>query len=251
MKCKLDICRIQWLNREFLPYDYAFKYNKNESRFTRIFNSISNEQKINDNNRDIQIGNSYISNYNLSNKNNVSKSNDIDIKKILSLEERRKTLMIKNIPNKFTINDFLRIFSEFNEKFNLFLIPTDIKRKKNYGYAYINFLESLDIIYFYYKFNGKRWPNTNSIKICELLFSKIQGNTKLVKHFPIKNMYQKLINNENEINKQIIIPLCYYNFFNEIYPDIKIKMNQVKGDIFLIDQNIFLNHNNNMNKFHM
>ncbi len=97
MKCKLDICRIQWLNREFLPYDYAFKYNKNESRFTRIFNSISNEQKINDNNRDIQIGNSYISNYNLSNKNNVSKSNDIDIKKILSLEERRKNLIINHI----------------------------------------------------------------------------------------------------------------------------------------------------------
>ena len=251
MKCKLDICRIQWLNREFLPYDYAFKYNKNEYRFTRIFNSISNEQKINDNNRDIQIGNSYISNYNLSNKNNVSKSNDIDIKKILSLEERRKTLMIKNIPNKFTINDFLRIFSEFNEKFNLFLIPTDIKRKKNYGYAYINFLESLDIIYFYYKFNGKRWPNTNSIKICELLFSKIQGTTKIIKHFPIKNMYQKLINNENKSTKQIIIPLCYYNFFNEIYPEVEIKMNNIKTDIFLVEHNIFLNRNKNIINFHI
>ena len=55
-------------------------------------------------------------------------------------------------------------------------MPTDIKRKKNYGYAYINFIEPLDIIYFYYKFNGKRWANTNSIKICEILFSKIQGN---------------------------------------------------------------------------
>jgi RNA recognition motif-containing protein len=243
MKCKLDICRIQWLNREFLPYDYAFKYNKNESRFTRIFNSISNEQKINDNNRDIQIGNSYISNYNLSNKNNVSKSNDIDIKKILSLEERRKTLMIKNIPNKFTINDFLRIFSEFNEKFNLFLIPTDIKRKKNYGYAYINFIEPLDIIYFYYKFNGKRWANTNSIKICEILFSKIQGN-KIIKHFPIKNIYLNPNVNENENNKLIIIPLCYLNIFKNIYPQIEIKMSNVKADIFLIEKNILDNINN-------
>ena len=161
MKCKLDICRIQWLNREFLPFDYAFKYNKNESRFTRIFNSISNNNKINDNNIDNKIRNYELSNYILSNNNNISKSNDIDIKKILSMEERRKTLIIKNIPNKFTIDDFLRIFSEFNEKFNLLLIPTDIKRKKNYGYAYINFLESLDIIYFYYKFNVIRWTNKN------------------------------------------------------------------------------------------
>ena len=251
MKCKLDICRIQWLNREFLPFDYAFKYNKNESRFTRIFNSISNNNKINDNNIDIKIRNSELSNYILSNNNNISKSNDIDIKKILSMEERRKTLIIKNIPNKFTIDDFLRIFSEFNEKFNLFLIPTDIKRKKNYGYAYINFLESLDIIYFYYKFNGKRWPNTNSIKICELLFSKIQGTTKIIKHFPIKNMYQKLINNENKSTKQIIIPLCYYNFFNEIYPEVEIKMNDIKADIFLVEHNIFLNGNKNIINFHI
>jgi len=251
MKCKLDICRIQWLNREFLPFDYAFKYNKNESRFTRIFNSISNNNKINDNNIDIKIRNSELSNYILSNNNNISKSNDIDIKKILSMEERRKTLIIKNIPNKFTIDDFLRIFSEFNEKFNLFLIPTDIKRKKNYGYAYINFLESLDIIYFYYKFNGKRWPNTNSIKICELLFSKIQGTTKIIKHFPIKNMYQKLINNENKSTKQIIIPLCYYNFFNEIYPEVEIKMNNIKTDIFLVEHNIFLNRNKNIINFHI
>ena len=251
MKCKLDICRIQWLNREFLPFDYAFKYNKNESRFTRIFNSISNNNKINYNNIDIKIRNSELSNYILSNNNNISKSNDIDIKKILSMEERRKTLIIKNIPNKFTIDDFLRIFSEFNEKFNLLLIPTDIKRKKNYGYAYINFLESLDIIYFYYKFNGKRWPNTNSIKICELLFSKIQGTTKIIKHFPIKNMYQKLINNENKSTKQIIIPLCYYNFFNEIYPEVEIKMNNIKTDIFLVEHNIFLNRNKNIINFHI
>ena len=242
MKCKLDICRIQWLNREFLPFDYAFKYNKNESRFTRIFNSISNNNKINDNNIDIKIRNSELNNYILSNNNNISKSNDIDIKKILSMEERRKTLIIKNIPNKFTIDDFLRIFSEFNEKFNLFLIPTDIKRKKNYGYAYINFLESLD---------GKRWPNTNSIKICELLFSKIQGTTKIIKHFPIKNMYQKLINNENKSTKQIIIPLCYYNFFNEIYPEVEIKMNNIKNDIFLVEHNIFLNRNKNIINFHI
>ena len=40
MKSKIDCCRIQWLNREFLPEDYAYKWNKNESRFSQIFESL-------------------------------------------------------------------------------------------------------------------------------------------------------------------------------------------------------------------
>ena len=238
MKNKLDFCRIQWLNREFLPFDYAFKYNKNESRFTRIFKTILNSK---------EMKNNLIENNTSTNSNNllrnIQSKNDIDISKILKMEERRKTLMIKNIPNKFTVNDFLRIFYEFNHKFNLFLMPTDIKRKKNYGYAYINFIEPLDIVYFYYKFNGKRWANTNSIKICEILFSKIQGN-KIIKHFPIKNIYLNPNVNENENNKLIIIPLCYLNIFKKIYPQIEIKMSNVKADIFLIEKNILDNINN-------
>jgi hypothetical protein len=247
MKYKLDFCRIQWLNREFLPLDYAFKYNKNESRFTRIFNSDS---KHNNNKNDNIIKEQ------IKNTNNVedsslilriqSNQNDIDIRKLLKREEMRKTLMIKNIPNKFTIEDFLKIFSDFNEKFNLFLIPTDIKRKKNYGYAYINFLDSLDIIYFYYRFNGKKWPNTNSIKICEIIYSKIQGNTKIIKHFPFKTIYNKIIN-QNENKKYIIIPLCYLNIFKEIYPNIEINVKNIYADIFLAEKNIFENNNSNIN----
>ena len=42
MKSKIDFCKIQWLNREFLPIYYAFKYNKNESRFSNIFKKIEN-----------------------------------------------------------------------------------------------------------------------------------------------------------------------------------------------------------------
>ena len=244
MKYKLDFCRIQWLNREFLPLDYAFKYNKNESRFTKIFN---NDLKFN-NNKDENINKAQNKNCNINQDSsliirNQLNQNDIDIRKILKREENRKTLMIKNIPNKFTINDFLKIFSDFNEKFNLFLIPTDIKRKKNYGYAYINFLDSLDIIYFYYRFNGKKWPNTNSIKICEIIFAKIQGNTKIIKHFPYKKMYNKTLN-QNEFKQYIIIPLCYLDVFKEIYPHIEINIKNVNADIFLVEKKIFENNNN-------
>jgi hypothetical protein len=49
MKYKLDICGINELKRSFY-LDYAFKYNKKESRFRIIFNNLSNKriEKINE-----------------------------------------------------------------------------------------------------------------------------------------------------------------------------------------------------------
>ena len=51
MKSKIDCCRIQWLNREFLPEDYAYKWNKNESRFSQIFESLHFDTNSTEENR--------------------------------------------------------------------------------------------------------------------------------------------------------------------------------------------------------
>ncbi len=45
MKYKLDICGINELKRSFY-LDYAFKYNKKESRFRIIFNNLSNAKEM-------------------------------------------------------------------------------------------------------------------------------------------------------------------------------------------------------------
>jgi len=246
MKSKIDFCKIQWLNREFLPIYYAFKYNKNESRFSNIFKKIENRifLKPSLNN----INSSILQSTELTQNN----SSEVNVYKILSLKEKRTILMIKNIPNKFSKDKFLSIFNqEFEGKFNLFLVPTDISEQKNYGYAFINFIDTLDIIYFYYRFNGKKWPNTNSIKVCEIVFSKIQKFNKMIKHYPIKVMYQKIPNkNEEEKkghddslkeNKDIIIPLIYINEFKSIYPNIKVQI--FNQEVFIVDENIFKRKN--------
>ena len=246
MKSKIDFCKIQWLNREFLPIYYAFKYNKNESRFSNIFKKIENRifLKPSLNN----INSSILQSIELTQNN----SSEVNVYKILSLKEKRTILMIKNIPNKFSKDKFLSIFNqEFEGKFNLFLVPTDISEQKNYGYAFINFIDTLDIIYFYYRFNGKKWPNTNSIKVCEIVFSKIQKINKMIKHYPIKVMYHKIPNkNEEEKkdddddlkeNKDIIIPLIYINEFKSIYPNIKVQI--FNQEVFIVDENIFKRKN--------
>ena len=245
MKYSLDFCKIQWLNREFLPMNYAFKYSKNESRFINIFNTL---KKLSSSNIENEI-------YEMKSMKQNKRTSDINIYKILTLEERRTTLMIKNVPNKFTKDIFLSIFNkEFEDKFDLFLLPTDIKEKKNYGYAFINFINPLDIIYFFYRFNGKKWPNTNSVKICEIVFSKIQGINKMIKHYHIKVMYQKIMMKNEEENKKdidiylkgkkdIVIPIVFLNEFNIIYPNSNFKFDINIKDIILVDKNVFNSKN--------
>ena len=251
MKNKIDYCLVQWLNRELLPKNYAFKYNKGESRFSGIFNDIKKNKKIDSNNS----------------KNNHAKLKnlEINIKKILSLEEKRTTLIIKNIPNKFTKENFLYLFNkEFEGKFDLFLLPTDVNEKKNYGYSFINFIKTLDIIYFYYCFNGKRWPNTNSIKICEIEFSKIQGTHKMLKHFPIKvvfilNKEENKKNMEDENNLNPTLNSCIKSISSEgngmniihmnINNNININMNNI-NNLNFNNNNNFINFNNNNNYYY-
>lgn len=106
--------------------------------------------------------------------------------------------MIKNIPNKFTKSFFLELFmKDFQGKYDLFLLPMNLKEKRNFGSGFINFIDCFHIIHFYELFNGKKWPNTNSLKICEIVYSKMQGIKKLLKHYPLKSS-QKNTNSEKE-----------------------------------------------------
>ena len=287
MKSKIDCCRIQWLNREFLPEDYAYKWNKNESRFSQIFESLPFDTSSTEENRN-SYGN-YYGGGSAPNSSNISlapspprkesnflslfgsnnsfenckmdsyslkyKSNDIDLMKILTQEDQRTTLMIKNVPNKFTKEHFLSIFNKrFEGKFNLFLLPTDVKEKKNYGYAFINFISSFYILNFYNTFHGKRWENTNSIKVCEIVYSKIQGVPRMIKYYPVKVMYLKDYHEEskeetkfaqfNPITQTVPkpeIPVIFTNLFVKIYPNVPIEFEATRKDFFTFDlRNMFV-----------
>ena len=75
------------------------------------------------------------------------------------LSEEKTTIMMQNIPNKFTKELLIsEINREFKGKYNFFYLPIDMKNNCNVGYAFINFidLESLKSFYDYY--HGKSWP---------------------------------------------------------------------------------------------
>ena len=83
---------------------------------------------------------------------------NIEMKKVLSFEDKRSTLMIKNIPNKFTREKFLEFIDKiFKGTYDLFILPKDGNKNRNFEYSFINFISSYHIPFFYHEFNGKKW----------------------------------------------------------------------------------------------
>ncbi|KAF5738294.1 RNA-binding protein putative isoform 1 [Tripterygium wilfordii] len=87
-----------------------------------------------------------------SNGNGVDnkKQFQLELDKIISGEDTRTTLMIKNIPNKYTSKMLLAAIDE-NHKgtYDFLYLPIDFKNKCNVGYAFINMLTPKHIVSFY------------------------------------------------------------------------------------------------------
>lgn len=108
----------------------------------------------------------------------------LDLDKILNGEDTRTTLMIKNIPNKYTSKMLLAAIDEYHRgTYDFLYLPIDFKNKCNVGYAFINMLSPSHIIPFYQAFNGKKWEKFNSEKVASLAYARIQGKAALVTHF--------------------------------------------------------------------
>ncbi|MCQ2816294.1 MAG: hypothetical protein MJ252_03410 [archaeon] len=153
-------------------------------------------------------------------------SNKINLDSILMLQDKRTTLMIKNIPNKYTINTFLdEINVDFKGKYDIFYLPIDYGNKCNLGFAFINFVEPLHIILFYDLYRGKKWKRFNSEKICELVYAKIQGKKDLIAHFE----KGKVLSFESEEKRPLILqtpnplpyvrlPIKVFDKFRKLFP---------------------------------
>ncbi|KAL6569242.1 hypothetical protein OROHE_003523 [Orobanche hederae] len=109
---------------------------------------------------------------------------DLDIDRIVRGEDKRTTLMIKNIPNKYTSKMLLAAIDERHRgTYDFIYLPIDFKNKCNVGYAFINMTYPSLIVPFYQTFNGKKWEKFNSEKVASLAYARIQGKNALIAHF--------------------------------------------------------------------
>lgn len=109
---------------------------------------------------------------------------ELDIERIARGDDKRTTLMIKNIPNKYTSKMLLAAIDERHRgTYDFIYLPIDFKNKCNVGYAFINMTDPSLIIPFYHAFNGKKWEKFNSEKVASLAYARIQGKSALIAHF--------------------------------------------------------------------
>lgn len=108
----------------------------------------------------------------------------IHLREILAGKDSRTTLMIRNIPNKYTQKMLLeKINSNHSMEYDFFYLPIDQVNNCNVGYAFINFVSPYYILRFYAEMNAKKWERFNSEKRCQLAYARIQSLEGLQEHF--------------------------------------------------------------------
>eukprot|EP00986_Skeletonema_menzelii_P012196 scaffold6619_cov146-Skeletonema_menzelii.AAC.2 len=119
---------------------------------------------------------------------NADENNDLAlfIENVKSGKDVRSSLMVRNIPNKYTQQMLLGEFAAAGhgpDKMDFFYLPIDFKNKCNRGYAFVNFVDYKDIVPFFDEYNGTSWKRFNSDKICDITYARIQGKTAMLKRF--------------------------------------------------------------------
>ena len=118
------------------------------------------------------------------NKTKEYEKNKIYIEKIIAGFDNRTTLMIRHIPNKYTLKSITNeINQQFKNTYDVFYLPMDYNNNCNLGFAFINFIHPMYIVDFYETFKGRRWNHYLSENRCELAYAKIQGRSNLLVHF--------------------------------------------------------------------
>ena len=116
----------------------------------------------------------------------------LDLQRLQDGSETRTTLMVRNIPNKYSQQMLLdEVNAHHQGQYDFFYLPIDFKNRCNVGYAFINFLSPLHILDFVRRFEGQRWRSFNSEKICSITYARIQGKAALVSRFQNSSLLDK------------------------------------------------------------
>ncbi|KAK9934523.1 hypothetical protein M0R45_021663 [Rubus argutus] len=119
---------------------------------------------------------------------------------IESTSDTRTTLMIKNIPNKYSQKLLLSMLDNHcihcNEQilrdgdevqplssYDFVYLPIDFNNKCNVGYGFVNMTSPEATWRLYKAFHHQNWEVFNSRKICEVTYARVQGLEALKEHF--------------------------------------------------------------------
>ena len=111
----------------------------------------------------------------------------IDIAAIKAGTESRTTVMVCNIPNRYTRSELMDEFDakpELIGTYNFLYLPIDFKNNCNLGYAFVNMRTTNHILILFEIMQGSHWElSVRSSKICKLKWGRVQGKDALLGHF--------------------------------------------------------------------
>lgn len=102
----------------------------------------------------------------------------------MAIENNFTTVMLRNIPNKYTQPTILQALDAkgFRGLYNFFYSPIDYKNACNMGYAFINFVDHAAALKFLTVFKGYQLP-AKSTKVCDTCWARVQGLKSNVEHY--------------------------------------------------------------------
>jgi len=127
-------------------------------------------------------------------KTNESTNLSLSIEAVKMGKDIRASLMVRNIPNKYTQSMLLSEFKDGGHgpgTIDFFYLPIDFRNKCNRGYAFVNFVDFRDVVTFHQAYNGKHWKIFKSDKICDITYARIQGKTGMMKRFQNSALMEK------------------------------------------------------------
>ena len=130
------------------------------------------------------------------NKSNciVDKKLQLNGHKIFIGEDKRTTILIKNIPRNMTKNQ-LKLIIEKIANINYIYIPLFMLSADNLRCAFVNVVNSKSIIDIYLKLKKINFVYDNPNTKLEISYSKLQGKKALIDNFKEeRNIFKKSVN---------------------------------------------------------
>lgn len=153
--------------------------------------------------------------------------------------ETRTTLMIRNLPIKYTTDYLEKELEAFKGKYDCIYLPFDFENGGNKGYAFINLVHPLHILLFYEMYQDKSWTFFESKKICHLNFAVFQGIEEIKKNAKNYRTNKKptfYINTNNDCSGEgsvIEIPRKYLTIMRGKYPNMRYTENKMRNTFIL------------------
>ena len=127
------------------------------------------------------LGLSLSNDINKEKNSNISiNSFEISLEKIKNSEDKRTSIILKNIPNSINKENLNKLLYGVGN-INYLYLPFDKITKKNLGFAFVNMVNYKSIIQLYNKIISLNVDSNK--KPMEIYYSKIQGKEELIKMF--------------------------------------------------------------------